>query len=310
VVASIGPAAPALLDARARAIAEATAAAAAAAVDLARAEVEQTAAALDFAQHEAARARTLFGRGALSERERDNAALAESTAVAAAASARAHLTVREKEFESARAVIDSIVAASGGACCVDVVSPLAGRVLRVVTEDEQVLQVGTPILEVGDTADLAVVADVLSRDAVGMRVGADAVVTGWGGADLAARVQRIKPVAVTKVSALGVEEQRVEVELALRDVPLPELGHGFRVTARITVWQQSAALAVSIAALFRDGADWAVFAVQDGRAALRKIDLGPRNEDFAQVLGGLVEGDRVILHPDDTITSGTKVTEE
>ncbi len=306
-VAQIGPAAPALLDARARAVAEASAAAAAAAVELARSQVAQAEALRDFARSEADRARILYDRDALSQRVLDDAVLSERTAAAATTSARANLAVREKELQSARAVLQ---AGNGAApsCCVDVKAPGAGRILRVLTEDERVVQAGTPILEIGDAQDMEVVAHVLSSDAVQIAPGAKAIITGWGGEDLAARVERVEPSATTRISALGVEEQRVEVRLALEGIPPQGLGHGFRVTARIAVWEGRNVLQVPIAALMRIGGDWAVYAQEDGRAILRRVTLGARNDMAAAVLSGLEEGAEVILHPSDTVVDGGRVT--
>lgn len=306
-VARIGPVAPALLDSRARAVAEATVAAAAAAVDLARSQLEQAEAAQDYAKTEADRTRALFARAALSQRVLDDALLAERTARAATASARANLSVREGELDSARAVLDGGISGAAPPCCVDVKPATGGRILRVLTEDEQVLQAGTPILEIGDLSDLEIVADVLSRDAVQIVAGAEALVTAWGGPDVAARVALIEPSATTQVSALGIEEQRVEVRLSLQDAPPAGLGHGFRVVAQITVWQGRDVLTVPVPALFRDGGDWAVFQVVDGRAVLRKVDLGQRTDALAQVIGGLSQDDVVILHPDDAIVNGSRV---
>lgn len=306
-VARIGPVAPALLDARARAVAEAGAAAAAAAVDLARSQLEQAEAALDFAVTEADRARALFDRAALSQRVLDDAILARRTAEAAGASARANLAVREQELQSARAVLDGGAPSAGQTCCVDVTVPVAGRILRVLTEDEHVVQAGTPLMETGDTRDIEIVAHVLSRDAVGIAPGAAATILGWGGPDLPASVAQVEPSATTRISALGIEEQRVEVRLALRDDPPPLLGHGFRTTARIAVWHKDDVLTVPVQALFRSGADWAVYVVADGRAALRKLALGQRNDMAAQVLDGLAEGETVILHPGDTIAPDVRI---
>ena len=306
-VARIGPVAPALLDARARAVAHATAAAAAAAVDLARSQLDEAEAALDYATTEANRARALFTRAALSQRVLDDAILAERTAAAAAASARATLSVRERERDSAQAVLDGGMAGADPPCCLDVRAPTDGRILRVVTEDEQVVQAGTPILEIGDLSDLEIVADVLSRDAVRMVEGADAIITDWGGPDFIARVERVEPGATTRVSALGIEEQRVEVRLSIQDAPPTGLGHGFRVTARISVWQGDGVRLVPVAALFRDGPDWAIFEVVRNRAILRKVDIGQRTDTLAEVLSGLEDGAIVILHPDDAIEDGARV---
>ena len=305
VVARIGPVAPALLDSRARAVAEATAAAAAAAVEFARSQVVQAEASVDFARTEADRARTLFARGALSQRMLDDATLAERTAEAAVASARANLAVRQKEMESARAILDGDPASA--ACCIDVTAPVAATVLRVMTEDEQVLQPGTPIMEIGNLGDMEIRVHVLSRDAVGIAEGAEATITGWGGPDLAARVARVEPGATTRVSALGIEEQRVEVRLSLTAPPPPALGHGFRVMARITTDEAKDILRVPIAALFRSGGNWAVFSVSDGRADLRPLSIGRRNAEMAEVISGLEDGAALILRPADTVTDGIRV---
>jgi len=309
VVARIGPAAPALLDSRSRAVAEAAVAAAEAAVDLARAQVLQAEAAHDHAAAEAGRSRILFERSAISERVFDNSVLELRTAEAALESARANLAVRERERDSARAVLADGNGAGAEPCCVEIVTPVSGRILRVVTENEQVVQPGTPIVEIGNPGNLQIEVELLSRDAVRVVPGAGAVITGWGGPDLAATVERIEPAAVTRVSALGIEEQRVEVILSLSGdaADWHALGHGFRVLARIRVWQGEGVLSVPVGALFRDGSDWAVFAVSDGRAVLRRITLGQRNDLFAQVTGGVTEGEAVILHPGDTVQDGTQV---
>lgn len=306
-VAAIGPAAPVLLDSRSRAVAEATAAAAQAAMDLARAQLEQAEATRDFAAGEANRASALYAKGAVSQRTYDNAVRDQKTAQAAVSSALANLSVRDKELESALAVLKSD---GGGKCCVSIIAPESGRVLRVLTESEQVVQPGTPILELGDPGNLEIVVDLLSRDAVRVAVGAEATVTGWGGAPIAAKVERVEPSAVTKVSALGIEEQRVTVILALTGAPADwkELGHGFRVIARIAIWRQEGVLTIPVGALFRDGRDWATYVVREGRVALQRIELGERNEDFAQVLGGMSDGDEVVLHPSDQVTEGVRIT--
>lgn len=309
VVALIGPAAPALLDARARAVAEAAAAAAQAAVDLARAQLMQAEAALDFSRAEANRATALIERRAISQSAFDAAILDQRTAEATVDSAKANLSVRERELESARAVLAAADGTEEAVCCERLVSPVSGRVLRVLTENAQVVAPGTPILEVGNPADLEVVVELLSGDAVRVRPGAEAVITGWGGDPLPARVERVEPSALTRISALGIEEQRVEVALALTGDPAgwQALGHGFRAVARITLWREDGVLSIPVGALFRDGSDWAAYVLRDGRARLQLIRLGQRDADHAQVLEGLAEGDQVILHPSDLVADGTAV---
>jgi HlyD family secretion protein len=310
VVAVIGPAAPALLDARARSVAEATRSAARSAVDLAAAQVAQAEAALEFKAAEANRSRALFGRSAISQRVLDAAILEHRTALTAFDSAKANLAVRQRELESAEAVLGIGDPYGAEACCVDIIAPVSGRVLRVLTENEQVVQPGTPIMEIGNPGNLEITVDLLSRDAVRVREGSEAQITGWGGAPIAARVERIEPSARTRVSALGINEQRVRVILHLRGDPADWqlLGHGFRVIVHINLWKGEDVLSVPVGALFRDGSDWATYVVQDGRAQLQIITLGERNDSFAQVLSGVKTGDQVILHPSDLVADGTAVS--
>lgn len=310
VVAVIGPSAPALLDARARAVGQASVAAAQSAVDLARAQLAQAEAALEFMTSEAERSRRLFESATISKRFYDNAILEQKTAQAALDSARANLSVRERELESARAALGGADPNGAETCCVELTAPVSGRVLRVLTEDEQVVLPGTPLLEIGNPGNLVIAVDLLSRDAVRVQPGADALVTGWGGPPLPARVERIDPSARTRVSALGIEEQRVEVTLTLTGDPQDwqALGHGFRVLARIALWQGEEVLSIPVGALFRDGSDWATYVVRDGKARLQAITLGERNEDHAQVLTGLLPGDVVILHPGDLVADGVTVS--
>jgi HlyD family secretion protein len=309
VVAAIGPAPPELLDARDRAVAKALAAAAQAAVDLAHAQLTQAEATLDFMTEEANRASALIEKEAISQRLYESAIREQKTAQAALDSARFNLAVRERELESAEAVLSADAGGGPADCCVTIVAPVSGRVLRVLTESEQVVQIGTPILEIGNPGNLEISVDLLSRDAVRVRPGAEATITGWGGAAIAARVERVEPSAVTKVSALGIDEQRVTVLLRLigPEADWQGLGHGFRVIARISLWRGEDVLTLPVGALFRDGSDWAAYVVQGSRVALRRIDLGERNEDFAQVLGGLSAGDRVVLHPSDLVADGARV---
>ncbi|MCU0903395.1 MAG: HlyD family efflux transporter periplasmic adaptor subunit [Tabrizicola sp.] len=312
VVASIGPAAPVLLDSRSRAVAEATAAAAQAAMDLARAQLAEAEASYEFMTSEANRAIALYEKGAISQRAYDNSIREQKTAQAAVSSAIANLAVREKELESALAVLRPERDGEAGRCCVEIVAPVSGRVLRVLTESEQVVQPGTPLLEIGDPGSLEVMVELLSRDAVRVREGAAATITGWGGAPIAATVERVEPSAVTKVSALGIDEQRVKVILALTGEAeeWSQLGHGFRVITRIALWREDGVLTIPVGALFRDGADWATYVLRDGRAKVQILTLGERNESFAQVLDGLQPGDQVILHPSDLVSDGVSVASQ
>lgn len=308
VIASIRPAAPGLLDARLKRVAEAAAAAASASVGLAEAEVKQAEAQLTFLKTELARAERLSRQGTISERALDKARLDVDTAAATLDSAKASLTVRQRELQRAEAALIE-TGASEGPCCTEIKAPETGRILRVLAESEQVVQAGTPLIEIGDPTDIEIVTDVLSRDAVQIAPGAEAMIDNWGGPPLQAKVRRVEPSAVTKVSALGIEEQRVSVILDLESSE-PEsaaLGNGFRVVARITLWEGKNLLAAPVAALFRQGGDWAAYAVAGGKAVLRKLDLGARNDSWAEVKGGLAAGEQVILHPSDQMTDGLAV---
>lgn len=307
VVAAIRPVAPGLLDARVKRVAEAAVASSRAAVDLAAAEVKQAEAQLAFLTSELGRAERLSRQGTISERALDKAKLDTATGAAALDSAKASLAMRQRDLQRAEAALIEN-ASSEGQCCTEIRAPVNGSILRVLTESEQVVQAGTPLMEIGDPANVEIVTDILSRDAVEIKPGAAAVIDNWGGPPLAARVRRVEPSAVTKVSALGIEEQRVPVILDLAEEPgKAGLGDGFRVVARITVWEGKGVIAIPVAALFRQGGNWAAYRSADGKAELRPLQLGRRNEDYAEVTSGLEEGDHVILHPSDQLANGSAV---
>jgi HlyD family secretion protein len=238
-VASIQPSGPGLLDARSRRMAEAAVEASQAAVTLAEANLAQAEAQNNFAAAEWERTRALAERSLVSTRVEQQVQLGADTAREAVAAAQATLAMRRQELASAQAALIEGDEGSGEICCAEVRSPASGRVLEVLTESEQVVQPGTPLMDIGDPADLEIVVEVLSTDAVRIAEGAAATIERWGGEPLRAVVDRIDPVAVTRVSALGIEEQRTRVVLSLLDPPQmrERLGHGFRVVARIVVWQ-------------------------------------------------------------------------
>ena len=222
----------------------------------------------------------------------------------------------EHAVEAARATLIAAYAsnpadASTGVCaespCVEVRAPVAGSVLRVLEESERIVAAGTPLVELGDAADLEIVVDVLSSDAVRIRPGTPARIEEWGGVrPLRAQVRRVEPSAFTKMSALGVEEQRVNVIADLLE-EADGLGDGYRVEARIQVWQGSDVLLVPVSALFRAGGSWAVFVAEEGVARRREIEVGERGGTHAEVLSNLSEGESVILHPSDQLTDGMRV---
>ena len=312
-VAMIRPAAPAFLDARSRREAEAALAAAEAAVQLARAQAVEAEAELDFARNEQRRVEELARRNVVSERMFEEANAAVRRAEAQRAIAEATLEMRRREMESAQARLIGPETGAGvenGDCCVVVTAPVDGEILVIHHESEAVVAAGTVLVEIGDPAALEVVAELLSSDAVRVKAGAPARIEGWGGPALEATVRRVEPTGFTKVSTLGIEEQRVR---AVLDLPGPEgeregLGHGYRVEVAIVVERHEDALLVPLGALFRQGSDWAVFAVDaDGRAALRRIEIGARDARSALVLAGLAENEQVILHPSDRVAQGVAV---
>ncbi len=313
VLATIRPTDPTFLDRRARAQAEATIKAAEAAFALAEAERARAEAELDFARSELDRSAKLAQRGTISQRELDRATLELRTREAALATAEATITKRRYELEMARAALIQPGQRVGDGvapeCCVEVFAPVDGRVLRMIQESEGVVLAGAPLLEVGNPADLEVVVDLLSADAVRVEVGAAATIDDWGGGDtLRARVRRVEPYGFTKVSALGIEEQRVNVILDLIDPAEQwrQLGHGFRVDVHIVVWHGEDVLQIPLGALFREGSDWAVFVLEEGRASLRRVLIGHSNGRVAEVLGGLSADELVILHPGDRVANGVR----
>jgi len=316
VVAVIAPSVPPFLDLRSRRELEALIEAARAAVSLAEAELAQASSELKFAERELERAASLSRTQVIAERQLEKARLDVDTRKAALARAEATVELRQRELESAlarRTGPDDPAAAGSDETTpyVSVAAPVAGHVLKILQENEQVVLQGTPLVEIGDPDELELVVELLSTEAVRVQPGAPATVEGWGGPEFPAKVERIEPAGLTKVSALGIEEQRVKVVLALpgETSQRRSLGHDYRVFVRITVYETAEALLVPLGALFRQGEAWAVFTIERGRARLRLVEVGPRNARHAEVVGGLVAGERVILYPSDRVLDGVRVTE-
>ena len=298
VLAVIDPLSPSLLDARARSLAEARRDAAVA--NLAKAETAHT-----FAASELGRFERLFKEGTVSIQELEGVQWREAAATRDRTAAESAL--RQVEAELAEAIV---VPANPSRPPVEVKSPTTGRVLRVVEESARVVAIGAPLLEIGDPTDLEIVIDVLSRDGAAIAPGTRIELDHWGGATpLEARVRLVEPGAFTKVSALGVEEQRVNLVADLTSPPdqRPGLGDGFRVEAKIIVWETENTLKVPAGALFRHGSDWAALVVDQGRAQLRKVTAGRSSGSETQILDGLKEGDEVILYPGDRVHTGDRV---
>jgi HlyD family secretion protein len=313
VVATIEPSDPAFLDPRTLAESQHDLEAAEAERDLAAAEVARAEGDLTFAAAERARAEELFAHGSVPRRFVDEAQRESGRAEAALAAARAALDVREHHVMRARARLGTPVrvARAGPDCdCIELKAPVDGRVLQIFEKSEAVVQAGAPLLEIGNPAELEVVADFLSADAVQIAAGQRAEISGWGGTGvLPARVRRVEPFGFTKVSALGIEEQRVNVVLDLT-APAAEwrgLGHGYRVMVGVIAWESESALTVPVTALFRNAGAWQVFVVSDGVARVREVEVGARAALETLVTGGLAPGDVVIVNPPEKLADGARV---
>jgi HlyD family secretion protein len=313
LVAEIEPTAPTFLDVRTQRVNEAAVQAAQAAVDLAQAKVKEANSQLDFARNDLTRAEQLAASKTISTRALEKANLDVTGAEAAVASAVATLEVRRRELESAKANLIQPGQANPDnkpLHDIQVYSPVDGRVLKMIAKSEQVVPAGAPLIEIGDPHDLEIAVDFLSRDAVRIKPGDVARIESWGGDKvLPAKVRRVEPTGFTKVSALGIEEQRVKVILDFTGPPSEwrELGHDYRVVARVVIWHRDDVLQVPLGALFREGDNWAVFAVTNGRAERRLVIIGERNLHAARVLKGLKLGDKVVMHPSDRVHDGVNV---
>jgi HlyD family secretion protein len=308
VIARLDAGAAPLLDTRSRADAQAAVDAARAHVDRAKAEEQRIHAMLAQAERELARAQRLIDGGALPAQERDARATDVRTASEAARAATAAVAVAEGELRRAQAMVTDGTTADMRV--VSVRAPADGVILRRLRESEAMVPAGEPLMEIGDPEEIEVVADLLSTDAVRVREGARAIIEEAGSDErLAARVRRIEPSAFTKVSALGVEEQRVNVLLDFVDPGAEDasLGDAYRVDVRIVVWEAPAVIKVPTAALVRDQGQWAVYVVRAGRARVTPVEIGWQTGREAEVLQGLDDGDSVIVHPSDAVVDGARV---
>ena len=311
VLARILPAESPLVDPRAHAVADARMATAVAAVAQSKSSIDRAKIALDSAEKELARTRELVAKKAVPDVELERGELLLRARSEELVSAKFGADIATHELDSARAAADHGKSrTTGSGEQFEVTSPVAGVVLRVLQGSEGVVQAGTPLVEVGDPAALEIAVDVLTVDALHVQPGARVTVERWGGEHpLAAHIRRIEPSAFIKVSALGVEESRVN---AIVDLDEPRerwkgLGDGFRVEARLLVWEDPNVLTVPDGALFRTGEDYCAYVVAGGKIALRHVTLGRRNGLVAQVLGGLVDGERVVVHPSDRVVEGLRV---
>jgi len=309
IIARVRAEAPPLLDARSRAESEAAVDSARAALGRARAEEQRAKASLTQAQREVERVRGLARENVVTRQEVESreadAQVAQESANAAAFAVRAAAS----DLQRAEARLAPTAPDQSGRV-VPVPSPVDGVVLKRVHESESVVPAGERLVEIGDPSRLEIVADLLSTDAVRVRTGARAIIEQWGGdKTLDAKVRRVEPSGFTKVSALGVEEQRVNVVLDFVDpaAAWAALGDGYRVEVRIVTWEAADILKVPTSALFRDGERWAVYVLSDNRARRTSVELGHQTGQEAEVTSGLSASDRVIVHPGDSVTNGTRV---
>jgi HlyD family secretion protein len=314
VVALMQPTAPSFNDVRSHDQLEAEILAADAAIQQQEAEVRRLEAALDFSRTEFQRAQTLSRTQTISAQAFDKAKFDVATNEAALASAKAQVDVRRSLRASLAArLIDptNLAPSIASTCCVRVLAPASGHVLKIIQDSEAVLLPGAPLVDIGNPRDLEVVADLLSTDAVQIKVGAPVRIDGWGGPMIRGKVVRVDPAGFLKVSALGIEEQRVRVTIDFVDPPETwlRLGHDYRVVVHVAIWSAADALTVPVSALFRKGDEWAVFAPDNGRARTTVVKIGHRNNRIAEVLSGVSAGMQVVLHPSDRIADGARVAQ-
>lgn len=312
VLAVIEPARPVALDPRTRVQAQAQVSAAQAALAAAQENARAAAAAAQLAQQERVRAESLRQSNFVSAQALDAARTAETRARAAEQAAQYTVRVARFDLETARAAAASAaqLQRGGAAEALQVQAPVAARVLRVQHESEGPVAAGQSLLEIGNPESLEAEVEVLSTDAVKITSGSKVILDRWGGdPPIEGRVRVVEPGGFTKISALGVEEQRVRV---IVDFTSPReawarLGDGYRVEARFVLWQGKDVLQLPTSALFRNGKGWAAFRLEGSRARLTPVEIGQRSGLATQVLSGLKAGDRVVAHPDETIRDGVRV---
>lgn len=307
IVARILPAASALLDPRTKVELKASRDAAQVAVAIAKADRLKAEANLEQADDQLRRYKNLSRNNTISEMELQQAITAVEVAKAQLDAAAATVSLREAELEAANARLSEPRAdahAPRDNCCIDLVAPADGMILEIYARSAQPVTIGAKIADIGDPHDLEAVVDLLSTDAVKIKPGTKAMIVDWGGSPISATVRRIDPAAYEKTSALGISEQRVDAILDFDHIP-PGLGDAFRIYARLVIWQSGNVVQVPIASLFRTGNDWQVFKLSNGSAERVTVTIGHMNDETAEVTGGLASGDRVVLHPSDTISDGS-----
>jgi HlyD family secretion protein len=310
VVARIAPALSPMLDERGRAETEARLSAAVSAQGQAETQVERARAAMDQAERDRARAEALAASGSIGVQALEQSRFDARMRAQEASSADFARKVAAEEVRALRATPGKDGASARPGRHIDVRAPASGRVLRVVQKSAGVVPAGTALVEIGNPSALEVVVDLLTTDAVHVEPGTPATLEGWGGdVPLAGRVRRLEPSAFTRPSALGVDEQRVNVIIALADPRerWAALGDGYRVEARLVLWQAGDVTKAPVGAVFRHGDHWAAFRVNDGIAHLVPFSIGHRGEMEVEILSGLSAGENVVVHAGDRVRDGVKV---
>lgn len=312
ILTGLEPLRPEVLDPRRQAEAKAQVAAARASLQAAKERADAARADAEYAQSEYQRRLKLQGTQVISEEALQQARTAVQRSEAELRSAEFSVEVAQYQLKAAEAQLQYSAAEKTGTlpATVPILSPVDGVVLKVVRESEGVVQAGTVLLEVGNPNALEVAVDLLSTDAVQVSAGMPVVLERWGGSrPLQGVVKRVEPEGFLKISALGVEEQRVWVIVDITSPPEEwrALGDGYRVEARFILWQGDNVLQIPASALFRFHEGWAVMAVEQGRAEVREVTVGHRNGLEAEITSGLTEGEQVIIHPDDRVEDGTRV---
>lgn len=310
LLARIEPVEPSPLDARAFAGAKARVRSLEAQLSASRSRVNEALAELTLAERDFGRTAELEGRGFATKASLDRARAARDAGRAALRAARQSASAAEQELASARAELLVAGSRAPGRGAVNVTAPVSGYVLRVPQESERVVVAGTPLVEIGDPDRLELVTDLLSEDAVRVQEGAPVLIEAWGGdRQLKGKVRLVEPYGFTKISALGVEEQRVNViiDFAEPREAWRRMGHGYRAKLRIVTSSTPATTKVPISALFRIGSRWNLFLVEDGRANLSQVKIGRMNDEEAEITSGAKVGQTVILHPSDKVRDGVRV---
>jgi HlyD family secretion protein len=311
VVARIMPSQPDFLNPRSEAETRSQIQGLQARVESAQARIAQAQADSKLSAANFERIAAIYDRGFATRTAYDAARAARDSSEARLAEARGERENARFALRAARARLMAPSSRDSGAKALDIRSPESGSVLRLVQESETTITAGSTIMELGDPSDIEIVTDLLSSDAVKIKPGSEVLIDQWGGGKpLKGRVQRIEPYGFTKISALGVEEQRVNVIIDFVDPcsAYKALGHGYRVIVRVIEWSGEDVLQVPISALFRDKGQWSVFVMRNGRAVLVPVKVGRMNDEHAQIVEGIDSGASVILHPSEKIEEGTSVS--